>query len=145
MLFLQHEIHSEEIVRFVLQHFRSAHSVEPRGMKIVVYTRFDGVELDPHSMAVSFGRTPGHLEENVVLELYNSTGGGTTGVHYDPVFLSVARKGKSPDRKGIAGAMSVTGQDPVEADVNCVAASNIESAAESGGLACKKAAYLVKN
>ena len=54
--YLQHDIHGEEIVRFFLQHFQSDYVVEPSGIRIIVYTRFDSVHLDPASMALVFGR-----------------------------------------------------------------------------------------
>lgn len=43
---LEHAVHSQELVQFFLNHFRSSHQIEPRGVKIVVYTRFDSEVLD---------------------------------------------------------------------------------------------------
>ena len=50
-------MHGEEIVLFFLQHFDSTHEVEPRGIRIIVYTRFDSDTVDPESLALTFGRS----------------------------------------------------------------------------------------
>ena len=76
------------ISRYFLEYFHSEYSIRPRGFKVVVYNRFDSEETDPHILAHTFGvgqNVPG-IGAPVVLELYNNTGGGITGYHYDPVF-----------------------------------------------------------
>ena len=85
---LEHEVHSEALVLFFLEFFQSEYSMRPRGFKFVVYSRFDSEEIRPHDLAHTFG-----VEEDVPgrgapipIELYNNTGDGITGFHYDPVF-----------------------------------------------------------
>ena len=52
---------------------------------------FDCPDLEPRALAVTFGRVLAAAEESepappLLLEMYNHTGSGTTGTHYDPVF-----------------------------------------------------------
>eukprot|EP00973_Karenia_brevis_P080896 11222702-Karenia_brevis.AAC.1 len=60
-------------------------------MQIVVYTRYDCAELDPEVLAITFGHVP-EANDSVPrpqptrITLYNNTGQGFTGYHYDPVF-----------------------------------------------------------
>ena len=65
-------------------------STEPRGARIVVYTRFDSAGLDPENLSTVFGQTdvpPAEaLAEPFRLEMFNHTGRDYTGAHYDPVF-----------------------------------------------------------
>ena len=86
--YLQHDIHGEEIVRFFLQHVQSDYVVEPSGIRIIVYTRFDSVHLDPQSMALVFGRNEAVAASRgqtcLDFELYNNTGAGISGHHYEP-------------------------------------------------------------
>ena len=37
--FLQHDVHAEPVVRFFLRYFESESSIEPQGIRILVYTR----------------------------------------------------------------------------------------------------------
>ena len=91
--YLQHDVHGEFIVRFLLEHFHSPRTIEPRGVRVIVYTRLDSPLLRPEEGAVTFGRTVGPAaaidEHPLIMELYNNTGDGVLGFHYDPVFPSV--------------------------------------------------------
>ena len=85
---LEHEVHSEALVLFVLEFFQSEYSMRPRGFKLVVYSRFDSEAIRPHDLAHTVG-----VEEDVPgrgapipIELYNNTGDGITGFPHDPVF-----------------------------------------------------------
>ena len=83
--YLQHDTQGETIVRFFLQYFRSSHSIEHRGMRIIVYTRFDSPILDLVASAMSFGmqmaNAAGASFGPIDLEIYNNTGTGITGYH----------------------------------------------------------------
>ena len=81
--YLQHDVHAEFVVRFFLEYFSSSTPVEPRGITVVVYTRWDSELLPPSE--VTFGRV-GEAEPTLRLEMFNNTGHGNVGVHYDPVF-----------------------------------------------------------
>ena len=86
--YLEHDRHGEALVRFFLQDCQSPRLIEPRGVRIVVYTRFDSPNNDPHALAVTFGRTVDASEPAVDFEMYNVTGSDTAGTHYDPVYVS---------------------------------------------------------
>ena len=67
-----------------MEYFHSAVPLGPRGLKIVVYTRFDCADVDPQELGVTIGRAAENLNDAgvappVLLELYNHTGTGTTG------------------------------------------------------------------
>ena len=57
-----------------------------------MYTRFDSVHLDPASMALVFGRDEAVAASTgqtcLDFELYNNTGAGISGHHYDPILPS---------------------------------------------------------
>ena len=72
--FLEHDVHSEALVFFFLEYFRSTHIVAPNGFKVVVYTRFDVVR-DPLLFAITFGNVAnivGH-EVNPLFWSYTTT------------------------------------------------------------------------
>ena len=68
-------------------------------MRIIVYTRFDSSILDPVESAMSFGMQTASAAETslgpIDLEMYNNTGAGITGYHYDPVFPMLQRSAES--------------------------------------------------
>ena len=45
--YLQHVLHAEFAVRFFLDYFSNSLPLEPRGMRVVVYTRWDSELLPP--------------------------------------------------------------------------------------------------
>ena len=85
--YLEHNTHSEALIMFFLDFFRPTHAIQPCGFKLVVYARFDSDVLPPDEHVFGVGEEVPHREAPVVLELYNNTGTGFTGFHYDPVFL----------------------------------------------------------
>ena len=107
--YLQSDVHGEAVVRYFLQEFPSARALEPQGIKLVVYTRFDSAVHDPEALAIVFGRTADADAQGVAeaqrLELFNNTGNGFTGVHYDLVYpaglpVEGAGSGASSSREG---------------------------------------------
>jgi len=89
--FLQHDVHGEAIVRFFLETFPGARLVPAAGLLLRVYTRWDSPALpvDRNSIVVcQEPNLPASVEapHRNVLEMYNSTGTGYTGYHYDPLF-----------------------------------------------------------
>ena len=92
---LQHDLHAEAIVRFFLAHANANNTevtcpLSPRGVRIVVYTRYDSLLVDPEELSLVFGREHGAtaqgLEDPVRLEMYNVSGNDHFGYHYKPVF-----------------------------------------------------------
>ena len=70
-----------------------------RGFRIVVHSRFDE-RVDPLIDAPTLSFDPALEFPHIDLRLYNPTGNGITGFHYDPVFTERPRtKSPSEDRK----------------------------------------------
>ena len=89
--YLQHDVHGRAIVDFFVEAFPGRASVPPGGLLVLAYTRWDSLCLPAESNSVVVGRSiwadaAGLAESSVKLEMYNNSGGGYTGYHYDPVF-----------------------------------------------------------
>ena len=88
--YLQDDIHAEPIMRFFHSYFRSPQAFDGRGIRVVVYTRWDSEAVNPFSLAATYGRIRNTLLDPLDLELYNITGDSGTGTHYEPVFRNDA-------------------------------------------------------
>ena len=55
---------------------------------MIVYTCFDGEVVNPLESALLCGVSSEATVPPISLELYNNTGNGVTGYHYDPVFAA---------------------------------------------------------
>ena len=92
LAFLEHHRHAVAIINFFLTYTGPRKDEAKRGFRVVVYTRFDGDVVDP------FIDAPTLPSENDIglplidLHLYNNTGNGVSGFHYDPVFLHAPRQ-----------------------------------------------------
>jgi hypothetical protein len=89
--YLQHGVHAEEIVDFFVRSFPGASSVPPEGVKLQVFTRWDSPTLPAEANSVIVGRQiwadAAELgEPSLILEMFNNSGNGFTGYHYDPIF-----------------------------------------------------------
>ena len=71
--------------------FHSTHEVEPRGIRIIVYTRFDSDTVDPESLALTFGKSAAVnaniAAPSVEIEFYNDIGDGAIGCHYEAMSM----------------------------------------------------------
>ena len=65
-----------------------------RGVRVIVYTRFDGSVVDPLEAALFFGRASDARIPAVDLYLYNNIGSSTQCFHYDHVLRDVRRAGR---------------------------------------------------
>jgi hypothetical protein len=87
--FLQHDVHAEPTVRFFMEWFALRGCVlrglPAEGIQLVVRSRFDSETLPPDRMDICVGDGSGGGEA-LRLDLYNVTGGGISGTHYDPLF-----------------------------------------------------------
>ncbi len=99
--FLQHDVHAEAIVRFFVEMFSGVRPLPVEGLHIGVFTRWDSPMLPAENNSVFVCQTL--LLENgqrapptIVLEMYNNTGSGFTGYHYDPIFNNVGVAPESP-------------------------------------------------
>ena len=87
--FLQHDLHAAPSVRFFMQWFgdrgQVVRDLPAAGIVLTVRSRFDSEVLpaDRHEICVDVGSGMGGA---ALLDLYNLTGEGVSGTHYDPLF-----------------------------------------------------------
>ena len=87
--FLQHDIHAEPSITFFLSWFdelgKKLRDLPTRGVVLAVRSRFDSEVLpaDRLEVCVGVGAGVGGAAE---FQLYNLTGEGFAGTHYDPLF-----------------------------------------------------------
>jgi hypothetical protein len=85
--YLEVDRHAEAIVRFFLHRFKDeASDVPAAGFDIIVYTRFDTDDGRRPPVRVRVCATPGSNGEPLRLCMYNTSGGGIIGYHYDPMW-----------------------------------------------------------
>lgn len=86
--YLQHDVHAASTVRFFMEWFGSRgkkrRELPAAGICLSVRSRFDSAVLPLARSVICAGRDA--VGEPVEFALYNSTGSGTSGYHYDPVF-----------------------------------------------------------
>jgi hypothetical protein len=85
LAYLQHEIHAELIIRFVCSGMFLGFRGVPK-IILCVFSRWDSEQLPPSTM--SFGGDADTSESTEEICLYNCTGRGFTGVHYEPLLPS---------------------------------------------------------
>jgi hypothetical protein len=87
--FLQEYIHSEEIVRFFLNFFpdKKQKDIPPAGIDLVVHSVWNSQEaVVPPSSTRLLKTTDDETAMPVVFNLYNTTHGGISGMHFDPLW-----------------------------------------------------------
>ena len=84
--YLEHDVHAEPTINFFMEHLRDKvlRPLPEEGLRVNVYSRLDSAEI-PHS-SIRVCRRSAAGDANVVLHMYNLTGGGISGYHYDPMF-----------------------------------------------------------
>jgi hypothetical protein len=110
--YLEHHKHSEAIVRFVVDLLGLQNVKLTRCFRVVVFSRFDGEVVKPYDDVVHVDFPGGECIPPQDLLLYNNTGNSHTGLHYDPITVSmrvsaraqggdvrVGKKGASRDNK----------------------------------------------
>ena len=98
--YLEHQKHSEAIVIFVVQHLGLQNVNYVLCFRVVVFSRFDGEVVNPYDDVVHINFAGGQCIPPQDLLLYNNTGKSSTGLHYDPIMISMresarAQKGDS--------------------------------------------------
>ena len=83
--FLEHDRHAEASVQFFLRWFagRCARELPDDGIELTVYSRFDSDTLPAATTRICRRSGAGRAERALQLCLYNTTGGGISGFHYD--------------------------------------------------------------
>ena len=100
--YLQHDVHAEEITEFFVTSFPGVSSIPPEGVRVQVFTRWDSPTLPAEANSVTVGRevwadAAGLDEPEMVLEMFNNSGTGFTGYHYDPIFEAKVESGEEDD------------------------------------------------
>ena len=87
--FLQHDVHAEPTVRFFMSWFaergQQVRELPTAGIQLVVRSRFDSETLPPDRVLICVGDGSGE-GGSACFEMYNVTGAGIVGTHYDPLF-----------------------------------------------------------
>ena len=87
--FLQHDIHAEVTIRFFMDWFaargQQLREIPPAGILLTVRSRFDSDILPPDRMRICATDAAGDGGA-AEFQLYNLTGEGISGTHYDPLF-----------------------------------------------------------
>ena len=95
--------------------------MQPRGIRLIVYTRFDSQNNDPLELAFIFGRLPCAMDPAVDFELYNCTGNTVAGVHYDPVCFGDVSEPHTESRDTVVASVS---RQPHSAEDGCIQKSS---------------------
>ena len=125
--YLEVDRHAEVIVQFFLRHFRSfVGSVPAAGFEIVVFTRFDTEDGRRPPFRMRICAQVGSQGQPLQLYMYNSSGTGMIGFHYDPM-TSVRGRGAaslvcsegdgSPAAVDLAAGDACAAAEPVGAPV----------------------------
>jgi hypothetical protein len=89
--YLQHDVHAEITIRFFMAWFdglgKKGRDLPACGVVLTVRSRFDSLVLPPDRLAFRVGEG-GSDGGAVEFQLYNLTGEGFSGMHYDPLFPS---------------------------------------------------------
>ena len=89
--FLQSNIHSEFILKFFLSYFAGRGMVlgqlPSAGVRVSVCSRFDSDVLPNESTDVCRAEVADVEEEPLEFKLFNRTGDGVSGYHYDPIIV----------------------------------------------------------
>ena len=86
--FLQDSLHAEPTVRYFIQRFEATRrrALPAGGILLIVHSRFDSDTLPASEMRICRVDGGGPAELPIVFDLYNMTGDGFSGYHYDPLF-----------------------------------------------------------
>jgi hypothetical protein len=83
--YLEHHRHAVAIVTFLVVNYAERNLDLSCGFSVTVYSRFDGDVIYPENDMLIINRSADATKPCVSVLLYNNTGVGTTGYHYDPI------------------------------------------------------------
>ena len=105
--YLKHQKHSEAIVIFVVKHL-GLHNVNyVRFFRVVMFSVFDGEVANPYDDVVHINFSVGECNPPQNLFLYNDTVFCSTGLHYDPIMVSMRESARA--QRGDCRAEGKTG------------------------------------
>ena len=84
--------HAEALVMYFLDYYGKSGVDRSRGVRVIVFSRFDGEDINPEDSAIEISMNKSVAILPLDMFLYNTTGKQTTGYHYDPVFQIDRRK-----------------------------------------------------
>ena len=86
--YLEHDRHADEIVSFFMEWFEGVkkREIPHGGIVLTVYSRYDALEGYVLRLRICGGREGAERGAPLEFALFNWTGGGCTGYHYDPLF-----------------------------------------------------------
>ena len=86
--FLEHDRHAAATVEFFLEAFAAqiANGLPAGGIQLTVFSRFDSVALPEASVRICAQRTGARPGAALQFAMFNWTGAGCSGYHYDPLF-----------------------------------------------------------
>ena len=93
--YLERHRHGVELVNCFLRCAGSSPHAVNRKLCVLVCTRFDGAVVNLCLDAITFGEAQATDIPPLDLQLYNNTGEGLTGVHFDRVFPDTRRRSPS--------------------------------------------------
>ena len=83
--FLEHHKHGEAILKSLIGSARLQNESFERRIRIIVFSRFDGIIANPHDDPVVYDFRDDSDMPALDMFLYNTTDDSHTGLHYDPV------------------------------------------------------------
>jgi len=128
LAFLEHHRHGIPIIQFFLEFCGPPTDEARRGFRIVVYSRFDGDVVDPFMDAQVLVVDDCVGLPHIDLRLYNNTGNGISGFHYDPIFLRIVqdagsaramKKKKSVDTDGVTPGLKLPRPSQIQSERAC--------------------------
>ena len=88
--YLQHDVHAAPTVRFLIAWFRdrgqALRGLPASGIRLIVMSRFDSEVAPRDEVRICEDEGAGEAAPPLTLALYNLTGDGISGSHYDPLF-----------------------------------------------------------
>ena len=107
--YLEHQKHSEAIVICVVQHLGLQNVKYVRCFQVATFSRCDGEVVNPYDDVVHINLSGGECIPPQDLLLYHNSGNSSTGLHYDPIMISMresarAQRGdcRAEEKKGMA-------------------------------------------
>jgi len=132
--YLQHDVHAAPTVRFLIAWFRgrgqALRGLPASGIRLIVMSRFDSEVAPRDEVRICEDEGAGEAAPPLTLALYNLTGDGISGSHYDPLF-PIAVAGEQGG--GVVVDMSSSEDDGQNAGSDRVAGFGDPSAPHASG------------
>ena len=115
--FLQSHVHGEFILKFFLRHFEQRDMVlrqlPSAGVRISVLSKFDSDAIPVEFTDVCQAEIPNVDQERLDFKLFNRTGDGVSGYHYDPITVLPRENASSSSRRSPPANLQQSATSPV--------------------------------